>query len=132
MKPHLHAKSSVNRYGGVLEDYIKIHNYMDNTKSAMADHRHRAILHSSYGIFIVEDVFGVTITNSEGRVVSVRDIAEDHVIEDLGFIPSMENWLMNMQIQPWMSGTERNRAKSTFIKRKLVKEQQNEGIMESV
>jgi hypothetical protein len=132
MKPHLHAKSSVNRYGGVLEDYIKIHNYMDNTKSAMADHRHRAILHSSYGIFIVEDVFGVTITNSEGRVVSVRDIAEDHVIEDLGFIPSMENWLMNMQIQPWMSGTERNRAKSTFIKRKLVKEQQNEGIMENV
>jgi hypothetical protein len=132
MKPHLHAKSSVNRYGGVLEDYIKIHNYMDNTKSAMADHRHRAILHSSYGIFIVEDVFGVTITNSEGHVVSVRDIAEDHVIEDLGFIPSMENWLMNMQIQPWMSGTERNRAKSTFIKRKLVKEQQNEGIMENV
>ena len=61
-------------------------------------------------------VFGTYITNAQGKHVSVRDIAEDHVIEDLGFIPSMENYLQNMQMQPWMSGTQRNRRKKTYEK----------------
>jgi hypothetical protein len=114
MKPLIHAKSSVRKYGGVVEDYIEIHNFMDSTKSVMPDVRHRAILHSAFGIYLAEQVFGVYFKNAQGKDVSVRDVAEDHVIEDLGFIPSMENYLKNMDIQPWMSGTMRNQRKRSY------------------
>lgn len=111
MKPHLHSKATVRKYGGKPEDYQEIHDFIDSSKACHPDIRHRAILHSSFGIFIVEKVFGVTIINSDGKEVSVRDIAEDHVIQDLGFIPTVEAYLNNMQIQPWMSGTRRKDAK---------------------
>jgi hypothetical protein len=116
MKPLIHSKSSVKKYGGVVEDYMKIHEFMDSTKSAMADIRHRAILHSAFGIYLVQEVFGTHFKNSQGKDVSVRDVAEDHVIEDLGFIPSMENYLKNMEIQPWMSGTLRKNRKRSYEK----------------
>jgi hypothetical protein len=104
MKPYVHAKSSAARYGGVPEDYLDIHDYMDSSKAAMADVRHRAVFHSAFGIFIVERVFGTTRTNSIGKVYSVRDIAEQHVQEDLGFIPSLEHWFKNTPIEDWMMG----------------------------
>ena len=34
----------------------------------------------------------------------MRDIAEQHVLEDLGFIPSLNDWLKEMTPQPWMAG----------------------------
>jgi hypothetical protein len=71
----------------------------------MPDVRHRAILHSSFGIFLCEQVFGINIVNSDGKPVSVRDIGEQHVLEDLHFIPTMEKWLNGLQVQGWMSGT---------------------------
>lgn len=108
MKPYIHARSSASKFGGVAEDYIEIHNFMDSTKAALPDSRHRAILHNSFGIFLAEKVFGVTITNSEGRKVSVRDVAEQHVIEDMGFIPTIEKWFENMAIEPWMISPKHN------------------------
>lgn len=77
---------------------------MDSSKTAVPDVRHRAILHSAFGCFVVEQVFGNTRTNSDNRVYSVRDVAEDHIIEDLGFIPRMDQWFKTMEIQPWMGG----------------------------
>lgn len=118
MKPFLHSKIHVKKYGGKPEDYADIDDFIDSTKQAVADVRHRAVLHSAFGCFLVEKVFGRTRTNSEGREYSPRDIAEDHIQQDLGFIPTMEHYLNNMQIQPWMSGTEKKNAgsKSKFIK----------------
>lgn len=116
MKPHLHSKNSVNKYGGKEEDYQKIHDFIDSSKAALADVRHRAILHSAFGCFLVEQVFGITIENSDGKKVSTRDLAEDHIIEDLGFIPSVDKWLRNMRIEDWMSGTKRKQKKPVFIK----------------
>lgn len=84
----------------------------------MPDVRHRAILHSSFGCYLTEQVFGVYLTNSDGKDFSVRDIAEEHIIQDLGFIPTVEKYLNNMQIQGWMSGTVKktDRSKSVTIK----------------
>ncbi len=104
MKPMIHARSSARKYGGTAEDYLAIHDFMDSSKAHVADVRHRMIFHSSLGCFIVEQVFGHTIKNSDGREVSVRDVAEDHVIEDLGFIPSLEKWMEGMPVQQWMGG----------------------------
>lgn len=107
MKPHLHARTSVRKYGGKPEDYYPIHTFIDGSKAAVADMRHRAALHNAFGCFIVEAVFGVTAVNSEGKTYSPRDVAEDHIIEDLGFIPSLEHWLKNMSIEQWMGGGRR-------------------------
>lgn len=122
MKPFIHAKSSARKYGGVYQDYIDIHNFMDSSKSTIADVRHRAILHSSFGCFIVEKVFGEVRTNSDGKQFSTRDVAEDHCIEDLGFIPSVEKWLGNMTIQEWMGGpaNKNEKEKRKFISMETV------------
>ena len=103
-KPLEHAKSSARKFGGVPDDYLAIHDELDQTKSAHPDNRHRAILHSAYGIFLLEKIFGKTITNSVGREVHVRDIGEQHVIEDLNFIPTLSDYLDCMEMRPWMSG----------------------------
>lgn len=104
MKPLIHARSSANKYGGKWEDYMDIHEFMDWSKSAIADVRHRAVFHSAFGCFVVEKVFGSVRKNSDNKEYSVRDIAEDHIIQDLGFIPSLDTWLRNMRIEQWMGG----------------------------
>lgn len=105
MKPQIHSENSVKRYGGQVSDYYMIHDWFDQTKAGWADIRHRAILHSSFGIYICEQVFGTTITNSDGKIISVRDIAEDHVAEDFGGkIPTIQEWLQDIPIKDWMTG----------------------------
>lgn len=106
MKPYDHAVSSANKFGGAAEDYLEIHNFMDSSKAHIADGRHRAILHSSFGIFITERVFGVVIENSAGKKISVRDIGEQHVLEDLGTIPTVADWLKDLPIASWMGNKE--------------------------
>jgi hypothetical protein len=104
MSPIVHARLSAKKYGGKPECYLEIHNFLDSTKSAMADIRHRAILHNSFGCFIAEKIFGTVIVNSDGKEVPVRSIAEDHIVEDIGFIPSIEKWLSGIPHEPWMAG----------------------------
>lgn len=110
-KPYIHAKSTAKKHGGAPEDYLEIHDFMDSSKSAHATAKHRAILHSAFGIFIVEKVFGHNITNSDGKLVSVRDIAEQHVMEDLGQIPSLDDYLKHMELAPWMAGLHKSKVK---------------------
>lgn len=103
-KPLVHAESSVRRWGGAVEDYLPIHEKMDQTKMAYAEVTHRCEFHSAFGIFLIEELFGRTLTTSDGRTVHVRDVAEQHVLEDLGFIPSLSDWLKEMPAQAWMAG----------------------------
>jgi hypothetical protein len=116
MKPYLHAKVSAKQHGGKMEDYLAIHEFFDSSKIAVADVRHRAMLHSAWGIYLLEKVFGSLITNSDGKQVSVRDLGEEHVLQDLGFIPTMEDWLKRMPIEGWMSGTRKRKQVITFEK----------------
>ena len=109
MKPFLHGKISVKKWGGKEEDYQKIHDWLDQTKSHFPDMRHRAILHSSFGIFLCEDKFGINIMNSDGKLVSVRDIAEQHVIDDMGRIPTIQDYLQEMPFYSWLGGSKKNK-----------------------
>lgn len=109
MKPYLHAKVSVSKWGGKPEDYLKIHDWFDQTKSAHPDMRHRAILHNSMGCYIAEQVFGHNITNSDGKLVSVRDIAEQHIIDDMGTIPTISDYLNGMPMYDWLGGKKREK-----------------------
>src|SRR3954453_58034 len=103
-KAMIHARSSAKRYGGKPEDYIEIHEKIDSTKSAHAEVTHRCVFHSAFGIYLIEDIFGRTLVNSDGQEVFVRDVAEQHVLEDLGCIPSLSDWLREMPARPWMAG----------------------------
>lgn len=109
MKPHLHANSSVRKWGGRREDYQPIHDFFDSTKAALPDMRHRAVLHNAFGIFLAERVFGTLITNSDGREVSVRDIGEQHVLEDLGTIPTLEASFAGMRLTPLLGAQRKTR-----------------------
>lgn len=123
MNAWYHARACVKKWGGAPEDYQPIHDFLDSTKSAMPDVRHRAILHNAFGIFLVEKVFGPTITNSDGRYVPVREIAEQHIIQDLGFIPTVQDWLENMPMRsvPWAGGhVNLLKRKGVSVKRKIV------------
>lgn len=101
-----HCKGSVHKWGGCLNDYFPIHDLLDSSKATMPDVRHRALLHNSFGIFLVEKIFGHYITNSDGKDVPVREIAEKHIIEDLGFIPTPQDWLkcISLKAIPWAGG----------------------------
>ena len=138
-KPFIHAKSSAKRFGGLPADYEEIHDFMDSSKAFIADNRHRAIFHSSAGIFYIEKIFGVnfsgikaikdkyslpdsfeedmikflkesrtngtTIKNSDGKEISVREIGEQHVLEDFGmkYIPSAQDYIQEMEMKSWMN-----------------------------
>lgn len=105
-KPIFHARNSARKFGGKPEDYLFIHDQMDEPKSHHASVRFRSIFHSSYGIFLIEKILGHEFTNSAGKVVAVRSVAEQHVLEDLGWIPSLDDYLKEMGEPAWMAGAK--------------------------
>lgn len=126
-KPYIHSLSSAKKFGGIPEDYLEIHQLMDSSKGAIPDNRHRALTHTSWFLStILERIFGITIVNSEGKTVSVRDIGEQHILEDYGgrFIPTAQDFLQEIPYKTWMHQQdlppsrqvlEQNK-KTTFIK----------------
>lgn len=103
---HVHSVSSVRKWGGKVEDYMPIHEFMDSSKGAFSSNHHRACFHHSFGAsVIIPKCFGYTITNSDGKIVSTKDIAERHILEDFGqkFIPTLQDYLENMSPQDWMN-----------------------------
>jgi hypothetical protein len=79
--------------------------YFDSSKGVIADSRHRALTHTAWFLSVIlERVFGVTITNSEGRKISVREVGEQHILEDfrMRFIPSAQDYLQEIEFKEWM------------------------------
>lgn len=107
--PVAHAENSARKFGGVANDYLAIHNWFDESKAYVSDFRHRAMRHHSEGIFLAEKIFGVTIRNSAGKDVPVRYIGEQHVKEDLGRVPTAQDWFENLTPQRWMRGQKLER-----------------------
>ena len=138
-KPYIHARSSAKKFGGEIEDYVDIHEMMDSSKAIVASNAHRAMLHHSFDIFLMQQMFGVNyealdklcekhgiseeckqeivdwkrhcistgknIKNADGKQVSVRDVAEQHCLEDnMGkFIASAADYIQEMDVKPWMN-----------------------------
>ena len=102
MNPYHHVLSSVSKYGGCVEDYLPVHQWFDESKAFFPDFRHRALRHHAEGIFLCERLFGPTLTNSDGRVIPTRFIGEQHVKEDLGRIPTAQDWLSCLKPARWI------------------------------
>ncbi|WP_054005350.1 DUF6915 family protein [Cypionkella psychrotolerans] len=105
--PYHHALSSVKRWGGTVDDYIEIHSWYDQSKEQIADFRHRALRHHAQGVWQSAAIFGPTNTLSTGRIIPTRWVGEQHVREDLGFIPSFADWVKAIRPEPWMGRTEK-------------------------
>ena len=107
--PLIHAKSSVKKYGGKIEDYTHIHEWFDETKSWYGHSYHRLWRHHSEGIFECEKIFGKSFENSDGKTVYTRYVGEDHVKEDcFNYIPSAKEWIKAIQEKEkpmWMMRT---------------------------
>lgn len=102
--PLHHAESSSRKFGGVPSDYQAIHDWFDASKEHLALFTHRALRHHTQGIFEAERIFGLTLTNSAGRVIPVRWIGEQHVKEDCQrCIPSLADWFKRIAPEPWMA-----------------------------
>jgi hypothetical protein len=44
----IHAKSSAKKYGGKMEDYLDIHEFMDSSKLATPSNQHRVLTHNNW------------------------------------------------------------------------------------
>lgn len=106
-KPYIHAVSSAKKFGGIPEDYLDIHALMDSSKSVISDGRHRCLTHNTFFIStIIPRIFGeVFHRKSDGKPISSRDIAEQHVAEDYKnkFIPTAQDFLQEMEFKDWMN-----------------------------
>jgi hypothetical protein len=102
--PLVHAERSARKWGGSAHDYLALHQWFDATKAHLPDNRHRMLLHNSFGMLLAEQVFSPVIHNSLGRRVFVRDLAAQHIVEDLGFIPTVQECLAELPLHPWMAG----------------------------
>jgi hypothetical protein len=92
---------SVARWGGAPEDYREIHEFFDGA-GAMSPLAAGLTRHHAAGIFLAEEVFGVTLTNSDGRTVPVRYLGELHMTLEFNRIPSPVDWLKAIRPKPWM------------------------------
>lgn len=101
--PYHHALSSVKQWGGEVDDYLEIHRWFDASKELHGDFRHRALRHHTQGIFECERHFGVTLKLSTGKVIPTRWVAEQHVIEDVGYLPTFSDWVKAIQAESWMT-----------------------------
>jgi hypothetical protein len=65
--------------------------------------------HHSEGIFEMEQKFGASFTNSDGKVVYTRYVGEQHVKEDCyNYIPTAREWILAIDAKEkpmWMIRT---------------------------
>lgn len=126
--PWEHAKITAKKFGGQPEEHHLVHQWFDQSKGGFVNHRHRAARHHSEGIFWAEDHFGETIvvTRDDGseKHIPTRRIGEDHVAQDLGWIPSLKDWLQHIESQKWMrapaghhSGSAEEKPETFFIEK---------------
>src|SRR3984893_17254705 len=105
--PYHHSLSSVRKWGGSVFDYLPLHSWFGQSKAIAADFRHRALRHHAEGIFMLETIFGPTLTLSTRKVIPTRWVGEQHVREDLGFIPSFADWMLAIRAKPCKDGGAR-------------------------
>ena len=100
-----HSESSARRFGGTPDDYVPIHKFLDQSKLYLADWRHRALLHTTFGVALCEQFFGDLYKRaSDGGAVATRTIAEVHILEDMKAILTPADFLCEMPIRSWMNG----------------------------
>ena len=88
-----HSLLSAKKFGGEASVYLPIHKFLDSSKLFYYHAKHRMLLHHTFGIEVCIQVFGDYILSQNGQTVLVRDIAAEHIKEDLNNkIPTIQEW----------------------------------------
>jgi hypothetical protein len=92
--PYHHACSSAHQFGGCADDYLFLHQFFDQTKACVPSSLHRLLLHNHFGIDLCCQIHGEQFQRASDRVaIQTRQIAEQHISEDFGFLPTLEDCL---------------------------------------
>lgn len=105
MNSFYHAQSAARKWGGYAENYLDIEEFIDSSKQIIGDVRHRSMFHHTRGVWLCQEIFGKTIQVGK-NLVPVRLVAERHILEDLGWLPSPKDYIDNMSLAPWMGGSK--------------------------
>ncbi|MCB0630374.1 MAG: hypothetical protein R2824_19645 [Saprospiraceae bacterium] len=90
----IHSQLSAKKFGGQPEVYYHVHKFLDASKLFYFHIKHRILLHNTFGIELCTRLFGDCIELENGQKILVRDIAAEHIKEDLsGKIPTIFDWL---------------------------------------
>jgi hypothetical protein len=101
----------VKKWGGIPADYQPLVDWFEWAPVTYSDLALKGYRYHAQGVFEAERTFGYTMTNSNGRVVPVRYIAEQHIkLHCCGRIPSVGDWLSCIIPATWMSRGYRTRA----------------------
>lgn len=105
----MHAQSSMKKFKGEteedLQNFIAIHSKLDCQKAWIADNRGRVLTHTMFWVKeVMLPIFGDYIVLSNGNRVSVKDICEQHILEDyrMKFIPTPQDFIQEMSYKKWM------------------------------
>jgi len=96
------AERSAWVWGGKPDDYLPIHLFLDSTRAYLPDNRHRRLLHTSWGIWMAEQVFGPRLPRTDDWSLPTGAIAREHVRRDLGRIPSLTEATAGLRLEAWM------------------------------
>lgn len=106
-----HSVSASRKWGGTPDLYQPINEFIDSSKIIVGDFRHRSLYHHTAGVYLCQRLFGDTIAvprdHGPDKLIPVRLIAERHILEDLGWLPSPADYIKGMPRAPWMSGAQR-------------------------
>lgn len=81
------------------QHYLPLHNYFDASKAAYGDWRHRALRHH------VEAFESACATLPDFKPENLREVCEQHLLEDLGRVATLSEWRASLQqIPPWAQG----------------------------
>ena len=115
----VHAELSVDKWGGEIDDYLAIHEWLDEPKYWIGHSLHRMFRHHSEGIKEAEAVFGKLIINKDSKRIFVKYICEEHIKEDCdNYIPSAKEWLQHVQSGKkalWMRKTKQIQTKGNLL-----------------
>lgn len=96
--PYFHALSSRRKWGGTVDEYLPLHQYFDQTKSALADCRHRLFLHNPWGALLLNQQFSDAWVPEQHHGVTLDMISQQHITEDYSRLVSVEECVARMQV----------------------------------
>lgn len=89
MRPYIHARVSARKTGRDWQDDLRVHEFIDSSKVAVPDLRHRLALHSvDFGAKVAARAFP--------DLEHIGDLVRCHVREDLGEERTLSGWLRHL------------------------------------
>ena len=117
---HYHCVSSANAFGGEPDDYAELHRWMDRSRDSTNSIMHRMLSHHTQGIRDCIEHFGHTIDICRAPAVPTSLLAEQHVREDLGFIPNLDHYIELLTCPRWASRPAK------LLHRKILEDEYND------